>query len=172
MQLSAGAPFWSSVPANIGFLKEDVCQVKVGSQGSCWDSEPEVVLNNTAQNVNPTKRHFGLYRAPHSLNKIWIQLLYLLFKVLNSSGLAEQSNEILVPQDNNYPRGVLAICTSQAWNTGWLHNLEFKASEAHSQTCPLFPFLTKRHEHVLQLLTFEFQCQIISQISTRHLPPV
>lgn len=56
------APFCSLFPANIGFLKEDICQVKVGSQGSCWDSEPEVVLNNTARNVNPTKNIFDYTR--------------------------------------------------------------------------------------------------------------
>lgn len=131
MQWSAAAPSCSSVPANTGFLKEDVCQVKVRSQGSCLDSEPEVVLNNTAENVS-NRKHFELCKAPHLLNKIQIQLFYLLFKVLNTSRLAKQQKQ----QNSCSTRQQLSLrsnCNmcfySQAWNPEWLHNLEFRASE-------------------------------------------
>ena len=121
------------------------------------------------------QNHFGLYKTPHSLNKIWSQLFYLLFKVLNNSGLAKQQM-----QQNSCPtrqqlsqRSNCNLCfNSQAWNSGWFHNLEFRASEGYSETYPLFTILRKRHEYVWQLWIFEFQCQIVSQISTRHLPLV
>lgn len=98
-------------PASTGFLREDVCQIKVGNPGSCLNSEPEWYWIIQHRMCKSNQNSFGLYKVPHLLNKIWIQLFYLLFKELVlQDWLSNKSNNILVQQNNSYPRGVIAIC--------------------------------------------------------------